>query len=83
MSVFYHFFQPSYQVVQEVKNTTADEGDTRDAGSLTGLGRSPGEGVQPIPLFLAGESRGQRSLVGYSPQSLRQSNTTKQLTIYA
>ena len=77
MSVFYHFFQPSYQVMQEVKNTTADEGDTRDVGSLTGLGRSPGEGMQPIPVFLAGESRGQRSLVGYSPQSRKQSNKTE------
>ena len=77
MSVFYHFFQLSYQVMQEVKNTTADEGDTRDVGSLTGLGRSPGEGMQPIPVFLAGESRGQRSLVGYSPQSRKQSNTTE------
>jgi len=27
-----------------VKNPLADAGDIRDAGSITGLGRSPGEG---------------------------------------
>ena len=37
--------------------------DVRDTSSVPGLGRSPGGG-QPIPVFLAGESHGQRSLVG-------------------
>ena len=31
-------------VVQLVKNPPANAGDTRDAGSIPGLGRSPGEG---------------------------------------
>ena len=31
-------------VVQVVKNPPADAGDTRDAGSIPGLGRSPGGG---------------------------------------
>ena len=36
-----------------------------DLGSIPGSGRSPGEGKQlPTPVFLPGESRGQRSLVG-------------------
>ena len=39
--------------------------NARDSGSTPGLGRSPGEGNCPI--FLSGTSRGQRSLVGYSP----------------
>jgi len=40
-----------------------------DPGLIPGLGRSPGEGNewQPTPIFLPGESHGQRSLVGYSP----------------
>ena len=39
-----------------------------DPGSISGLGRSPGEGQwQPTPVFLPGESHGQRSLVGYNP----------------
>ena len=42
--------------------------NTRDPGSISGLGRPPGEGQwQPTPVFLPGESHGQRSLVGYNP----------------
>ena len=37
-------------------------------GLISGLGRSPGEGNgKPTPVFLPGESYGQRSLVGYNP----------------
>ena len=32
------------QVAHWVKNSTANAGDTRDAGSIPGSGRSPGEG---------------------------------------
>ena len=32
------------QVVLAVKNSPANEGDERDAGSIPGLGRSPGGG---------------------------------------
>ena len=39
-----------------------------DVGSISGPGRSPGEGKwQPTPVFLLGKSHGQRSLAGYSP----------------
>ena len=38
-----------------------------DLGSIPGLGRSPGEGNEFIPVFLPGEFHGQRGLVGYSP----------------
>ena len=31
----------------------------------------------PIPVFLPGESRGRRSLVGYSPQGHKESDTTE------
>ena len=34
---------------------------------------------QPMPVFLPGEFHGQRSLVGYSPQGLKESDTTEQL----
>ena len=37
-----------------------------DLGSITGVGRSPGEG-NGTPVFLPGEFHGQRSLAGYSP----------------
>ena len=32
---------------------------------------------QPTPVFLPGESRGQRSLVGYSPQGRKESDMTE------
>ena len=32
---------------------------------------------QPIPVFLTGESHGWRSLVGYSPQGHKESDTTE------
>ena len=42
--------------------------DVGDLGSIPRLGRFPGEGNgKPTPVFLPGESHGQRSLVGYSP----------------
>ena len=47
-----------------VKNPLASAGDRRDTGLTPELGGSPG---QLIPLFLPGESHGQRSLAGYGP----------------
>ena len=35
----------------------------------------------PIPVFLPGEFRGQRSVVGYSPWGHKESDTTEQLTL--
>ena len=42
--------------------------NARDVNSIPGSGRFPGEGNgQLTPVFLPGESHGQRSLAGYSP----------------
>ena len=35
----------------------------------------------PIPIFLSGESHGQRSLVGYSPRGRKESDKTERLTL--
>ena len=35
---------------------------------------------EPTPVFLPGESHGQRSLAGYSPQGCKESDTTEQLS---
>ena len=35
----------------------------------------------PTPLFLPGEFSGQRSLAGYSPRGLKESDTIEQLTL--
>ena len=37
--------------------------------------------LQPAPMFLPGESRGQRSLAGYSPWGHKELDTTEQLTL--
>ena len=51
-----------------VKNLPANAGDVRDTGLIPGSGRcSVGGHGNPLPVFLPGESRGQRSLMGYSP----------------
>ena len=56
------------QVALVVKNPLANARDVRDAGSIPGSGRTPGGGSwQPSPVFLPGESHGQRILMGYSP----------------
>ena len=44
--------------------------DVRNAGLIFGSGRSPGGGHgNQLQYFLLGESHGQRSLAGCSPQS--------------
>ena len=62
-----------------------------DPGLILGLGRSPGEGNgNPLqysffffpffpPVFLPGKFHGLRSLVGYSPWGLKESDTTERL----
>ena len=48
-----------------------------DLGSIPGSGRSPGEGNgNPLQCSWPGISHGQRSLVGCSPRSLKESDTT-------
>ena len=55
-----------------VKNAPANTRDIRDSGSIPRSGRYPGKKAwQPTPVFLLGESHGQRSLAGYSPWGLR------------
>ena len=61
-----------------VKNLPANAGD---AGSIPGLGISWRRTWQHTPVFLPGESHGQRSLVGYSswaPKRIRYGLVTKQ-----
>ena len=61
-----------------VKNLSANAGDARDMGLVPRLARSPGVGKwRPTPVFLPGKSHGERSLVGYSPQDCKESDTTK------
>ena len=59
-----------------VKNLPANAGAAGDGGSIPGSGSPPGGG-QPIPIFLPGESCGQRSLMDYSPKGSKESDKTE------
>ena len=64
-----------------VKNLPANIGDSRDTGSIPGLGRSPGGGKwQLTPVFLPEKFHGQRSLAGYSTWGCKESDTTEDWT---
>ena len=55
-----------------VKNLSADAEDIRDAGVIPGQGRFPWRKKwQPTPLFLPGESHGQRRLQSIGSQRVR------------
>ena len=47
-------------------------------GSINGSARSPWRKAwQPIPIFFARESQGQRTVVGYGPWGHKESDTTE------
>ena len=61
-----------------IKNPLANAGDTKDEGSIPGLGRSPGAGNgNPLQYFCLEKSHGQRSLRGYSPWGYKESDMTE------
>ena len=61
-----------------VKNLPANAGDVRDRGSIPGSERSPGGGQDNTLQYSFLENpHGQSSLVGYSPQGHKESDTTE------
>ena len=59
----------------EAKESACNAGDP---GLIPGLGRFPWRRKwQPTPVFLPGESHGQRSLVGYSPRGRKELDRTE------
>ena len=62
-----------------VKNPPANAGDVKDAGSIPGSGRFPlRRQWQSTPVFLPGESHGERSLAGYSPWDRKKLDRTEE-----
>ena len=51
-------------------------------GKVPESGRSWWRQWQPTPVFLSGESHGQRSLVGYSPWGHKKMDTTERLSMH-
>ena len=60
-----------------VKTLPAIATDISDTGSIPGFPWR--RKWQPTPIVLAGESHGQRTLVGYSPRGHRESDPTEQV----
>ena len=60
-----------------VKNPPANAGEVRDGFSLWDTKIPWRRAWQPTPVFLPGESNGQRNLEGSSPWSHKESDTTE------
>ena len=71
----FYFLSLGFPGGSEVKASASNAGDL---GSIPGLGRRE---WLPTPVFLPGESHGQRSLAGYSPWGPKESDMTEQLTL--
>ena len=67
----------AFQVALVVKNPPANAGDARVVRSIPGSGRPLEEPMAPAPVFLPGESQGQRGLAGNGPQDHRESGVTE------
>ena len=66
--------------VSVVKNLLANAGATKDAGSISGWGRTPGEGNgNPLQYSCLGNPM-ERSLAGYSAWSHKELDTTERLS---
>ena len=71
---------PGGAVVRKQPARARDAGDTR---SIPKSGRSPGEGNGNLLQYpCPGKSHRQRSLKGYSPWGLKESDMTEQLSTY-
>ena len=67
-----------YMVAQIMKNLPA----MQETGFDSGVWMIPCRRAwQPAPVFLPGESHGQRSLAGYGPRGRRELDTTEGLTL--
>ena len=66
-------------VAQQVKDLSTCHGRvTGDLGLIPGIRKIPWRRAWwPTPVFLPGESHGQRSLEGYSPQGCKESDTAE------
>ena len=62
-----------------VKNLPANAGDIREVVGSLGLEESLEKGWQLTLVFLPGESRGQKCLVGSDPKGPKESDTTEEI----
>ena len=64
----------------EVKNPSTNAGDIRDAGSIPGLGRSPGGGMATHSSIPAWRIPWMGELVGLQPMGSQESDLSEQHT---
>ena len=77
LTLLQHYYLAS-QMAQVVKNLPASAGDVKRCRLDPWVGKIPwSRKRQPTPVFLPGESHGQRSLVGYSPWGHKESDATQ------
>ena len=75
-------FRPLYTRKQGFPGGSEGKASACDAGDMFDpwVGKIPWRRKwQSTPVFLPGESHGERSLVGYSPQGLKELDTTERL----
>ena len=71
------FLLEAYQVAQQVKNPSVMQ-EMRETEFNLWVRKIPWRRKwQPTPVFLSGESHGQRSLAGYSPQGYKELTMTE------
>ena len=68
------------QMTLVVKTLPAREGDAKGTSLIPESGREEWNG-RPTPVSLPGKFHGERSLVGYSPQGLKELDTTGWLAL--
>ena len=69
-------------MAQWVKNPPATQKTQEMWVQFLGQQDPLGEKWQPTPVFLPGESHGQRNLADYSPKGRKESDTTEQLNTH-
>ena len=78
LSIYVIYITWASQVALVIKNPPAKAGDIKRHRSDPWFGKILWRRArQPTPVFLPGESHGQRSLVGYSPKGRKELNITK------
>ena len=78
VSTYFQEFETSFPGGSVVENLPANAGGTR-RGFDPWVGKIPWRRErQPTLVFLPGESHGQRSLAGYSPQGFQELDTTEE-----
>ena len=66
------------------KESSCSARDREDTGLIPGSGRSSGgRKWQPTPVFLTEKSNEQRSVLGHSPKSQKESDMTEWLSMHA